>query len=57
MVPLMCNMVTQSTTIRPSPSTQVFHFFNPLAFSFIVVLVVYLVVLVGVLFTLEDAYS
>ena len=32
-------------------------FFNPLAFSFIVVLVVYLVVLVGVLFTLEDAYS
>ena len=32
-------------------------FFNPLAFSFIVVLVVYFVVLVGVLFTLEDAYS
>ena len=32
-------------------------FFNPLAFSFIVVLVVYLVVLVGVPFTLEDAYS
>ena len=32
-------------------------FFNPLAFSFIVVLVVYFVVLVGVLYTLEDAYS
>lgn len=32
-------------------------FFNPLAFSFIVVLVVYFVVLVGVLFTLEDMYS
>ena len=32
-------------------------FFNPLAFSFIVVLVVYLVLLVGVLFTLEDVYS
>ena len=32
-------------------------FFNPLAFSFIVVLVVYFVALVGVLFTLEDAYS
>ena len=56
MVPLMCNMHTiyhdRTVTIYPG-----IPFFNPLAFSFIVVLVVYLVVLVGVLFTLEDAYS